>query len=1227
MNHRPYLRSLFLVATGIIAFSLFGANVQAVSLHPDVVRKLRAEGTLDECIAQMNEARAKGVWGAPEHTIRNSLSMDSASEPQVVRLLVILVDFDDNQWQTGADGTVEFFEKLLFSQGELPYGSMKEYYLENSYGKFILTGEVYGWYRMPQNYSYYVNGQAGFGSYPRNAQKMAEDAVLVANDDINYAEYDSDGNGSVEGLIVIHAGEGRETSGSMNDINSHNWSMRNVQNFDGVHLSSYSTVPEEQSDADGLVNIGVICHEFGHQGFGLPDLYDTDYSSSGVSKWSIMASGSWNGGGERPAHFDAWSKYWMGFVQPINIAENELGHVFPPVEDSPHVVQMWANGVPTSQYFLLEYRKKTGYDALLPGEGLLIYYIDEGQSGNSNEEHYKVAVMQADGRFDLENNRSADGGDPWPGTSYKTEFSDRTVPDTRSYAGTITQVGVWDITDYDDSIMADLDVRFSRPLFHCRSSSFDDSNTGNGNDTLELGETVEFYFEIENEWADAENVTCTLTPLDQRIQPVIGSIVIDMVRGLNAVTTNDGNPLSFHIPGDMDSVRVRFQLTIAPSGLGDTAVYETAANIGGTKVLIVADDGGDLFGQYADYYTDALDSLNYTYEVWDKEELGSPGTWQLVYPMIIWFTGDSRTSSFTSDDVQFLSQFLDLGGGLFLTGQDVAQHLSAVDPSFLSDYMRCSYGGSFSEVQYNVHGVAGSAIAGDSLELSLNFSSYAAENQTSADSLVAQNQDDVCLTYVNGSTAGIEVEGDFYRAVLFGFGFENISGFYIYNTRVDVITRVLNYLNGRQSLGNRPPNPFSLIYPADGDTIQTDTISLIWHSSFDFDGGDQVSYEVYYTTSDTSSWQNTTVISDTVFLLSGLQVDSRYYWKVMASDNHGLATSSSETLSFQSTGDITPPSFVLNPIPNSVFPFEFDLMVYPSEPLQGTPVLTVTPPSGSDVNEPLDLLGDRSALVYAAHYTVTASGSYDFEVCGTDGVGLYGCSDAGLSLAPVHEGKGTFIRSSSGIFDLTIPNDAVGNDAVLIVNEMNDNQTVPDGFNLLTAVQIKSYLLISKPAQLSVDLDQIDMTGIDRNVVGLLRLNDNEDTVIPTRYDEKSNRLVADIDEFGIYALVSTKDGQEFDHDVITPSSFALGQNWPNPFNISTSISFDLPVEAQVSLVVYNLLGQKVVTLMDAYANAGHHIVNWDGRSSSGEVVSSGIYFYRIRTDAFTETKRMMLLK
>lgn len=93
------------------------------------------------------------------------------------------------------------------------------------------------------------------------------------------------------------------------------------------------------------------------------------------------------------------------------------------------------------------------------------------------------------------------------------------------------------------------------------------------------------------------------------------------------------------------------------------------------------------------------------------------------------------------------------------------------------------------------------------------------------------------------------------------------------------------------------------------------------------------------------------------------------------------------------------------------------------------------------------------------------------------------------------------------------------------------------------------------------------------------------------------------------------------------PKKFELGQNYPNPFNAATSIQFTLPQSSQVKLEVYNVLGQKVKTLVDERLSAGYKRVTWDGTNEAGNQVASGIYFYFLNTDKFTEAKKMVMLK
>jgi len=118
-----------------------------------------------------------------------------------------------------------------------------------------------------------------------------------------------------------------------------------------------------------------------------------------------------------------------------------------------------------------------------------------------------------------------------------------------------------------------------------------------------------------------------------------------------------------------------------------------------------------------------------------------------------------------------------------------------------------------------------------------------------------------------------------------------------------------------------------------------------------------------------------------------------------------------------------------------------------------------------------------------------------------------------------------------------------------------------------------------------------------------------------------------------INSIVIARGGGRLDvtvvdrENVAVPRDYALHQNYPNPFNPATVISFSLPTGSHVKLDVYNIMGQKVMTVIDGYRPAGNHAVTWEGRGAGDEPVASGVYFYRIETSGFVNCKKMLLLK
>jgi immune inhibitor A len=382
-------------------------------------------------------------------SVIRSAGADRAPLQGTLRVIVVLVDFSDKQMVQ----TQQHFRDLFFSQGG-PKKSVRDYYAEVTNGLVDIQGDVVGPFRLPQTLATYAHNASGIGAATPNAQTMARDAAVAANPTVNFTPYDNDGNGYVDAFIVIHAGTGAETNSNPGDIWSHKWTLDGGQmTVDTTKIFAYLTVPED-------CKIGVCAHELGHLLFGFPDLYDTDGSSEGIGNWCLMASGSWGGGGDAPTHPSAWCKANQGWVQVDNRTTNGVVQI-PDVKASHTVYRLWKDGAPGKEYFLVENRQKTGsFDVSLPGSGMLIWHIDENVTNNRDENHYWVALMQADGKRDLElNHNRGDAGDCWPGSASNTNFTNTSTPNSKSYAGAETCVAVTGISAAAATMTANLQVK------------------------------------------------------------------------------------------------------------------------------------------------------------------------------------------------------------------------------------------------------------------------------------------------------------------------------------------------------------------------------------------------------------------------------------------------------------------------------------------------------------------------------------------------------------------------------------------------------------------------------------------------------------------------------------------------------------------------------------------------------------------------------------------------
>ena len=390
------------------------------------------------------------------------------------KALVILVDFDDNQrtYQTGD------FDSLIYGTDQ---SSMRDYYSEVSYGKFTVSAQsdIAGWFRAPENYSFYVGDSFGFyNDYPNNVQRLVEHACSLADPAVDFSQYDGDGDGYVDAVFIVHAGPGAEETGSIHDIWSHQWQLSNTGTScpgayltdDGVRVDGYSMEPEELSTYSARISVGVFVHEFGHV-IGLPDLYDTDYSTNGLGWFCLMAAGSWGRvsssdlPGSSPTHPCTWVKYQLGWTAPVAVertgvsrrenqslvsaATNSVAYRL--MEDPGGPDWTWS-GSGNGEYFLVENRYRAGYDRSLPGDGLLILHADDPRTENSSESHPLVGIMQADGDPDYLLSDLGVAADLWSDDS--AGFGDATIPSSRMYNETPSGASAYDIGPGDSVVTA-----------------------------------------------------------------------------------------------------------------------------------------------------------------------------------------------------------------------------------------------------------------------------------------------------------------------------------------------------------------------------------------------------------------------------------------------------------------------------------------------------------------------------------------------------------------------------------------------------------------------------------------------------------------------------------------------------------------------------------------------------------------------------------------------------
>lgn len=345
-----------------------------------------------------------------------------------IRGLIILAQFKDQKFSK--DNIHDIYNNMAndeYYSGPYSSGSIKSYFTKQSSGKFIPTFDIVGPVNLPHEMGYY--------GYEEKAAELMIDACSIAdeNTDVDFSKYDYNNDGYVDFVFVIYAGYGQAQGGNEEtvwpqavDLTYESWNM-----YDGLYLGQAACSCElrgyEGTTIDG---IGTFCHEFSHI-LGLPDIYDTAYSGmQGMLTWDVMCNGLYNDDSKTPAGYTAMDKYTIGWLDPVVLSEPTKDLTLNPLSES-NEAYFIVSGTDNNEYFTLENRQQTGWDKGIKGHGLIISQIHYNPSLwktnrvntlSSGYEH--VSLIAADGHA----SDGTEAGDPFPGTSNNTQFTDTSMP-------------------------------------------------------------------------------------------------------------------------------------------------------------------------------------------------------------------------------------------------------------------------------------------------------------------------------------------------------------------------------------------------------------------------------------------------------------------------------------------------------------------------------------------------------------------------------------------------------------------------------------------------------------------------------------------------------------------------------------------------------------------------------------------------------------------------------
>lgn len=396
------------------------ARVEASALQSELQGILRAKHEREMNIV------AKARLNAPKRDSESSKFQGKK------KCLVILANFADTKFKP--EHTLDLYKQIIngenYRNEEMGFrGSVADFFKAQSHGQFEIDFDVVGPVDLPKGYAEYGKNDASGRDQAELVFPMVEQAVNLARKYVtDWKQYDWDGDGLVEEVFVLYAGHGQATYPQNPDLVwPHKAAIDPLTVDDGVKVSVYACSCELGAE-EKIDGIGAFCHEFSHC-MGLKDHYDINGKGYGTGYWDIMCYGCYNGNSFVPAGYNSYEKMFCGWTQPKELnaepVKVEGMKAFADGGDS-YIVYNDGN---SNEYYLLENRQKTGWDAELPGQGLIVLHVDysktawEDNQVNYNAAHQRMTVIPADNEFG--SSTEANAGDAWPygGNNSLTSFS------------------------------------------------------------------------------------------------------------------------------------------------------------------------------------------------------------------------------------------------------------------------------------------------------------------------------------------------------------------------------------------------------------------------------------------------------------------------------------------------------------------------------------------------------------------------------------------------------------------------------------------------------------------------------------------------------------------------------------------------------------------------------------------------------------------------------------